>query len=71
LFDVLFFQGEETEGSQEMRVPEGEEEKGRAQQDEQTIMVRGGMLNLQLIKKMDLSEAYLDLIPFCILVSFL
>jgi hypothetical protein len=54
-----------------MRVPEGEEEKGRAQQDEQTIMVRGGMLNLQLIKKMDLSEAYLDLIPFCILVSFL
>jgi hypothetical protein len=71
LFDVLFSQGEETEGSQEMRVPEGEEEKGRAQQDEQTIMVRGGMLNLQLIKKMDLSEAYLDLIPFCILVSFL
>jgi hypothetical protein len=67
----FFFQGEETEGSQEMRVPEGEEEKGRAQQDEQTIMVRGGMLNLQLIKKMDLSEAYLDLIPFCILVSFL
>jgi hypothetical protein len=67
----FFFQGEEAEGSQEMRVPEGEEEKGRAQQDEQTIMVRGGMLNLQLIKKMDLSEAYLDLIPFCILVSFL